>query len=204
MNTFSDSVKFEFNTLSHYNGFMNKRPEITDQTRNNLREAFWTLYQKNPVSRITVKQITDLAGYNRATFYHYYSDVYKLLESEEQALLSEIGKLFKAAEKGALEGDLSQQIAPLLEVLVTNNRYASALLSDHGDPSFVSSLKEMIWPFISRFFVTVDDMSPYEANLVKEYCMSAVFGTVRCWLNDPRIDISALIDLLVGQIQRRP
>lgn len=204
MNTFSDSVKFEFNTLSHYNGFMNKRPEITDQTRNNLREAFWTLYQKNPVSRITVKQITDLAGYNRATFYHYYSDVYQLLESEEEKLLGEIGSLFEAAEKSAAAGDLAEQIGPLLEVLVSNNRYASALLSDHGDPAFVNSLKDMIWPFIERFFVTVDDLDPYARQLVREYCLSAVFGTVRFWLNDPKIDISTLIELLVAQIQRQP
>jgi AcrR family transcriptional regulator len=179
---------------------MNKRPEITEQTRNNLREAFWTLYMNAPVSRITVKQITDLAGYNRATFYHYYSDVPKLLEEEENKLLDEISELLETASHGAL----NEQIGPLLEVLVKNNRYASALLSDHGDPAFVSRLKEMIWPYVRSFLVQVTPGDPYEGALMKEFYLSAIFGTVRLWLQDPRIDISRLIGLLVAEIARRP
>ena len=200
MHTSSQSVKFEFDTLSHYNNPMNKRPEITEQTRNNLREAFWTLYMKAPVSRITVKQITDLAGYNRATFYHYYTDVPKLLEEEENTLLAEIGQLLETASHGALH----EQIGPLLEVLVENNRYASALLSDHGDPAFVSRLKEMIWPYVRSFLVPLTPDDPSEGELMKEFYLSAIFGTVRLWLQDPRIEISRLIELLLAGIAGRP
>ena len=200
MHTSSQSVKFEFDTLSHYNNPMNKRPEITEQTRNNLREAFWTLYMKAPVSRITVKQITDLAGYNRATFYHSYTDVPKLLEEEENTLLAEIGQLLETASHGALH----EQIGPLLEVLVENNRYASALLSDHGDPAFVSRLKEMIWPYVRSFLVPLTPDDPYEGELMKEFYLSAIFGTVRLWLQDPRIEISRLIELLLAGIAGRP
>ena len=48
---------------------MNKQPEITAQTKQNFVDAFWELYKKYSIEKITVKQITDKAGYNRATFY---------------------------------------------------------------------------------------------------------------------------------------
>ena len=51
---------------------MKKQPQITEQTKDNLRSAFWTLYSSKPIDKITIKEITDLAGYNRGTFYLYY------------------------------------------------------------------------------------------------------------------------------------
>lgn len=57
---------------------MKKQPQITEQTKACLREAFWTLYTKKPIEKISIKEITDLAGYNRGTFYLYYKDVYDL------------------------------------------------------------------------------------------------------------------------------
>ena len=41
---------------------MNKRPELTEQTRRNLRTAFWSLYTQKPLEKISVREITALAG----------------------------------------------------------------------------------------------------------------------------------------------
>ena len=48
---------------------MRKRPEKTDQTKRDLREAFWRLYTTQPFEKITVGQVCELAGYSRGTFY---------------------------------------------------------------------------------------------------------------------------------------
>ena len=62
---------------------MKKQPQITEQTKANLRSAFWTLYTRKPIEKISIKEITDLAGYNRGTFYLYYNDVYDLFSQIE-------------------------------------------------------------------------------------------------------------------------
>ena len=46
---------------------MKKQPHITEQTKNNLRIAFWSLYAQKPIEKISIKEITELAGYNRGT-----------------------------------------------------------------------------------------------------------------------------------------
>ena len=42
---------------------MNKQPEITMQTKRNLMDAFWQLYCKKRIEKITVKEITTRACY---------------------------------------------------------------------------------------------------------------------------------------------
>lgn len=71
-------------------GFMKKQPHITEQTKNNLRIAFWSLYAQKPIEKISIKEITELAGYNRGTFYLYYNDVYDLLDQIEEEILGKI------------------------------------------------------------------------------------------------------------------
>ena len=48
---------------------MNKRHDITAQTKQNLIDAFWQLYCLRPISQITVRDVVQRAGYNRSTFY---------------------------------------------------------------------------------------------------------------------------------------
>jgi AcrR family transcriptional regulator len=69
---------------------MKKQPHITEQTKNNLRIAFWSLYAQKPIEKISIKEITELAGYNRGTFYLYYNDVYDLLHQIEEEILGKI------------------------------------------------------------------------------------------------------------------
>ena len=66
---------------------MPRRTDATEQTRANLRQAFWELYARKPLERISVREITDRAGYNRATFYLHYHDVYELLNEIEDTVL---------------------------------------------------------------------------------------------------------------------
>lgn len=46
--------------------------DAREKTRNNLVNAFWDLYCQKDINKITIKEITDRAGYNRATFYIYF------------------------------------------------------------------------------------------------------------------------------------
>ena len=64
-----------------------KHEQMREYTRQAIMEAFWTLYREKPIERISVKEITELAGYNRSTFYEYFTDTYSVLEAIEEELL---------------------------------------------------------------------------------------------------------------------
>ena len=52
--------------------------------------AFFKLAKVNPISKIKVKHVTDLANYNRCTFYQYFEDIYDLLDQAENMLIEQI------------------------------------------------------------------------------------------------------------------
>lgn len=45
------------------------------RTRKLLKESLFTLLEKKPIDKITVKELTETADVNRSTFYYYYKDV---------------------------------------------------------------------------------------------------------------------------------
>ena len=45
-----------------------------DRTKNAIVEAFWQLLDEKPFNKITVKNIVELCGVNRNTFYYHFSD----------------------------------------------------------------------------------------------------------------------------------
>ena len=64
------------------------------RTRNSIIDAFIQLRAKKPLEKITVRELTQLAGINKATFYLHFQDIYDLahrLESNViQSILAEI------------------------------------------------------------------------------------------------------------------
>ncbi|MCD8020908.1 MAG: TetR/AcrR family transcriptional regulator [Clostridiales bacterium] len=68
---------------------MNKQPEITDATRETFVDAFFQLAKIKNINQITIREITNVAGYNRTTFYRYFQDVYALIEYAEDDFFQE-------------------------------------------------------------------------------------------------------------------
>ena len=116
---------------------MKKQPQITAQTKQNLIDAFWSLYCEQRIEKITVKEITNKAGYNRGTFYEYFTDVYAVLEDLENSLIPKLDELppISLPSKG-----VGMQLDSFFELYEKNNQYYSVLLGDKGDPAFASKL----------------------------------------------------------------
>jgi AcrR family transcriptional regulator len=62
-------------------------------TKQNLIDAFWALYCEKRIEKITVKEITQKAGYNRGTFYEYFTDIYDVLNQIEESLIPTLDEL---------------------------------------------------------------------------------------------------------------
>ena len=104
---------------------MKKQPHITEQTKNNQRSAFWSLYAQKPIEKISIKEITELAGYNRGTFYLYYNDVYDLLHQIEEEILGKITDVLNDSLEKNDTFDLSGQMGILLDLMQTYETYAA-------------------------------------------------------------------------------
>ncbi|MBR4112083.1 MAG: TetR/AcrR family transcriptional regulator [Ruminiclostridium sp.] len=167
---------------------MAKRPHITETTRKNLMDAFWKLYLTKPVERISVREITDIAGYNRGTFYLYFKDVHDVLEQIEDDILKIIeektayysGIFFKDFSRN----DLAEVTAAAMEIFECCDYRPLILLSDKGDPHFEEEIKKRMYVHLEE---GVDNLIAVD-NITKEYTIqfviSGVIGIIKKWYAD--------------------
>lgn len=178
---------------------MQKREELTQQTKQNLREAFWSLYIQKPIEKITVKEITDIAGYNRGTFYLYYKDTYDLLAKIEQELLEVVDTLITQwLENDALH-NLPDHMEHLMELAQAYSSYMGVLLSDQGDPKFASQLKEILKPLIACW-LHIDNTNK-ESALLCEFYLSGLLSVISTWLCEEKdLDIEQFVEFIISHI----
>ncbi len=63
-----------------------------ERTKRSIINAFIELRAKKPLEKITVKELSELAYINKATFYSHYQDIYYLSEQLEDEAISNILK----------------------------------------------------------------------------------------------------------------
>ncbi len=177
----------------------NKQPQVTEQTRANLTQAFWSIYLEKPIEKITIREITDRAGYNRATFYLYYRDVYDLFDQFEEGVLARV----RALVDGHLMHDetlnLKQHMGLIVELAQQFDGYLPRLMS--GDPSFSERLKAVVTPLLDRFILDEATQSEGERHLLREFYASGLLASIDAWMVAPdRMPLGAFIDLIVGAV----
>ncbi|RSK25805.1 TetR/AcrR family transcriptional regulator [Bacillus sp. HMF5848] len=157
---------------------MKKQPEVTAQTKQNLIDAFWSLYCEKRIEKITVKEITQKAGYNRGTFYEYFTDIYDVLEQIEDSLIPTINELPPISF-----GDINMGIPidMFMKLFEKNSKYYSVLLGDNGDPAFSSKLKNSTKPILKQAFAEKYEGNQEEFDFVLEYVLSAMVGIMSYW-----------------------
>ena len=177
---------------------MKKQPEITAETREKLVEAFWGLYCKKKIEHITIKEITDKAGYHRSTFYEYFVDIYDVLNQLEDSLLVYIEKNVLEKLDNVLNDDLVENIANVYDV---KGEYLSVLLGENGDPLFLNKIKGVMRPFLTDKFGLSRDY--IHTAYIFEFATSGIFAVVTHWYkNGKDLPSQELVGLVRSMVMR--
>ena len=155
---------------------MNKQPEVTQKTRQKFVDVFCTLYAEKPIEKISVQQITNLAGYNRSTFYQYFSDIYELRDYVENDVLTYITVEFSAGDGNPYEEQTVLRDA--MRLFNEKETYLNALLGDYGSIRFQSRLKErMMTASGLKEKFSESELFPY----LLEFHVSTLLSLFRLW-----------------------
>lgn len=115
---------------------MRKNDARVRYTRLTLKESFLTLLKQKPANKITVKEVCELAGLNRATFYAHYSDCFDLLESIEQELL----EAFKESLKLEDSFDVTALIEAIYAMVERHEEACQVLIFQGASPSVLQRM----------------------------------------------------------------
>lgn len=184
---------------------MNKQTKVTAQTRQNLVDAFWALYCEKKILKITVKEITQKAGYNRGTFYEYFTDVYDVLEQLEESLIPKIHEL---PPTSITIQNVPMPLDMFMALYEKNSKYYSVLLGDSGDPAFATKLKNSTKPVIKQAFPGEYNRNPIEFDFILEFVLSGMIGIMSYWFREGRVLpaedlVSLMYDLMENGVMKR-
>jgi Transcriptional regulator len=167
-------------------------------TRQNLIDAFWQLYCKKTIEKITVKEVCETAGYNRSTFYVYFKDVYDILEYIEQETIT-VDEFFEHVYKYMFfEVDKKKALRSILQVYDNNEKYLPVLLGENGDIHFRKNLINKIKPVVlSNFFQHLNEKELNQLNYIIEYQTAGVLNLISKWYSNQKdIPIEDMVDIL--------
>ena len=160
---------------------MKKESENTTLTKEYLTQAFWSLYQLKNIEQITIKEITDKAGYHRSTFYLYFVDIYDVLNQLEEALLEYLKEQVLSSLQNSPNDDITQKLANVYE---TKGDYFGTLLGENGDPYFSQKMKDIMRPALSNAFGLPE--KGIHTAYIFEFGLSALIGTLTYWYKNQR------------------
>ena len=182
---------------------MKIQSERTAQTQADLVAAFWVHYKEKPINKITVKEVTDTAGYYRSTLYYYFEDVYAILEYIEDSVIADWEASITAVLKNGLEILMQNNVQVLIEQIkpfyIKNAEYISVLLGPNGDPLFQQRVKDTLR---SRLFTMLDiPQHSTEAQIFFECVSSGMIALFVKGYND-KLPLETIITVLKKIINR--
>lgn len=153
-----------------------------ESTKQEFLTAFWRLYADIPAEKISVRLLCQAAGYNRATFYNHFSDIYGLLDQAVEGIVepvkSELMNMKEQEFLALLQGNQIEKM--LLEAFVQKDREIEILFQRQDYEILGEKIKNMVVGVIEdRTESKAED--PGMIRLIAEYQISAVLGVIRYW-----------------------
>lgn len=172
---------------------MKKQPDITDATRDAFIYAFIRLYNQKPIDSITVKELASTAGYNRTTFYNYFTDIQSLYSFMEDFIFSQLKeRLIRNLKRIDFEQEF---IRTFKEIYEQWQPYLTVLLDDPYGARFTKRMKSEVFNTLTRSLQLPRDN--VKTDYLIEFYLSAVLSVISHWLKNqsdmPTEEMAALL-----------
>lgn len=163
---------------------MNKQPEQTAMTKKKIVDSFLSLAKKQGIDKVSITEVMKLAGYNRGTFYLYFSDINDLIVKIEKEIISDFHIRVSAIKDDISALNFQEASNKVAHFLSIYDEQIFLLLSSKGDPRFYSALQSEAHRLVSGSFHELDQ-HPYKEYMVASYS-SAILGLLTYWHNTGR------------------
>lgn len=165
---------------------MSRESEKTAATKEKIKEAFLELYKKKRIEKISIQELTDLAGMNRGTFYAHYMDIYDLLNQIEDEYILTAQSAVQGILCSLLRSQGREIALPSEEFFEKNGSVMKLLLAEKPNPVFIARLKEAALRYVSEYLGVDYDNRSWQEVYAMEYIASAQLGIITYWIKNDR------------------
>ncbi len=170
------------------------------RTLKSIKEAFYQIRKKKPIKKISVKELSETAMINKATFYLHYKDVYDLSDKLETELISDVIDSVRKYDlrKGKTEFRLFAE--NLSRELVAHSKEIGIFISgDDDENDFINHLEDKIKEYIFTTFPNIPNNN--EINIILTlFIQGSYHAHIRNKTIDPEILIATTTQLFMRLI----
>jgi AcrR family transcriptional regulator len=168
---------------------MHSKHSIADRrvqrTRKLLQDAFIEMTIQKGFAAVTVQDVTEQAGVNRATFYRHYLDKFDLLDQFAQEVYQLLDTPDEASapenQKSTNAERLPAGMVKLFEHVRAHATFYRVMLGKNGDPGFGAKMQRYIETRLRQSLPEAQGSQPLE-ELYLSYVSSGSIGLVLWWL----------------------
>lgn len=177
---------------------MPKENRRVQMTKRLITEAMTELCERGePVARISVSELCDLAEVNRSTFYKYYAGPEELFAEIEEKFFSELSAFMNPN----VTADIATGMREMCSYLSLNKRIARIVINNNINPNFPERLFSL--PTLqnsARIFLTQRFGNSIDEKMLKYIYLFFVYGgynLMRVWLNGGDESYEEIADTIV-------
>ena len=173
------------------------------RSRRLLKESLLELMQEKQFSEITIRDVTDHADMNRATFYLHYTDTAKLLQSVTEDLLEGAQKLIDSHIQETVADRTTRPIfEPILDFGVEHWDICTVLRENNAASHFSEYLHQLIQKnggeIVRAWFHPKDDR---QLSYLLGFVTSGLIGLIEEWFENgmdlSKVELLTTAELLV-------
>lgn len=148
-------------------------------TKEEFITAFWKMYEKSPIEKISIGKLCEAAGYNRATFYNHFNNIYDLLDKAIYGILAPAKHMLLTENfYNLLQGNLIFDI--IFTCFRQQNKYIALLFKRRDFYVLGEQIKKEVLSHIASN-AEVESERLCRIEVLLEYHVSAILGVINSW-----------------------
>lgn len=168
-----------------------------------LKDSLISLMKDKPISKITIKELCELADINRCTFYAHYTDQYDLLQHIENEIIDEVNEALTNYNYKDDTTEAFQMMNKIFEYIADNSSVCSILLSEKGDIDFQKKIMIIAQRQHVMDWTVKKNIDAETAEYIYLFVVNGSIGIVQSWLkngmNKSTEEMSEMVLKLTGQ-----
>lgn len=162
----------------------------TERTKRSITNAFLELRKQKPIEKITVKELSELAYINKATFYTHYHDIYDLSDQLEDAFMDSV--INELPHPESIITDPALATKELADMLIQKIDITNILFSG----SRQNLLSEKIYVALMKYITSKypEQESSLKRDIVLSIIIQGCFHAYQIFANDGnRDEVTAIL-----------
>ncbi|MGI6215838.1 MAG: TetR/AcrR family transcriptional regulator [Christensenellales bacterium] len=152
---------------------------MAENTKELLKNSLKELLNKKPISKISIRELTELVGVNRQTFYYHYKDIYDLVED---VIIDDFNQY---------KDDLvNKEYSPIINIYnilrkkknVVNNIYSGADIKKTNRIS-INYVRKILGENLDSY-KDAENLSEEDREFIIKFFSLVIVGVIHIWVED--------------------